>query len=402
MRTTFVVVVVIVCIGMARPALAQNGSTNGRFVSGPLVWTPSLQLREAGVDSNIFNGPTGDEKDDTTATAVSRVDSLLTLGILQAATQGSLDYMYFDRYAEERGFNRRVASHIEFPVTRFSPDLTVSWAKVKERAGSEIDTRAPRTEWGYAGGLQTRFTSRIAVIATAGRQEQTYEKGIEFRGVELANQLDRRTTSGDVTARVTLTPFTSLVVGGEIGRDEFLSRPDANTDNLRANVAFEFAPDAIINGRVQVGYHSLKPQHAGASPTTMIALDGVTSASDVSYTLLGVTRFTGRFSRDSNYSISTTQPLYLSTAGGLEILQALFGPVDLDLRASRERLEYPDSPAAPARTDFADLWGGGLSIKVAPETVVALFYDSSQRRSSAGQQFGYERRRVYTTVTYGF
>lgn len=398
---TLAVSVVLFSVASA-PAVAQNAATTGRFVSGPLVWTPTLQLREAGIDSNVFNEPTGSAKDDRVATASSQVNSVLTLGILQASTQGSLDYMYFDRYTQERGFNRRVASHIEFPVTRFSPDVTLTWGKVKERAGNEIDTRAPRTDWGYAFGLQTRVTPRVALTATAGRDQTTYEEGVTFRDVELANQLNRQTTRGDLLARVTLTPFTSLVLDGDISRDEFPLRPDAATDNARASVAFEFAPDAVIRGRVQVGYHSLKPHHAGVAPTTMVPFDGVTSVTDVGYTLLGVTRFTGRFSRDSNYSISTTQPLYVSTAYGLDILQALVGPLDLALHAGRDRLEYPESVLAAARTDRADSFGGGLSIRVAEETVVALLYEADQRRSSAGAQFGYDRRRIYTTVTYGF
>jgi hypothetical protein len=49
-----------------------------------------------------------------------------------------------------------------------------------------------------------------------------------------------------------------------------------------------------------------------------------------------------------------------------------------------------------------DTFGGGLSIRVAPQTVVALLYDNSRRVSTAGHGFEYKRRRIYTTVTYGF
>ena len=137
------------------------------------------------------------------------------------------------------------------------------------------------------------------------------------------------------------------------------------------NVGFEFAPDAVIRGRASIGYHTLKPHHDVAS-TTMRPFQGITSNTDLSYTLLGVTRFSGRFSRDSNYSVSTTQPIYVSNAGGLDILQALFGPVDLDVHGTRERLEYAATPFESARTDFADTLGGGLSIRVASQAVECL------------------------------
>jgi hypothetical protein len=393
-------IVFIAMVGTALPsaAYAQN---EPRFVSGPLGWTPVFQLREAGIDSNVFNS-SADPKEDTVGTASSQVSSVLTLGVLQAATQGSLDYQYFERYKTERGLNRRVSSHVEFPVTRFSPDITVSWARVKERSGNEIDIRAPRTDWSYALGIQTRITSRIAVTTTGGRLKSTYDRGFTFRGVEIASQLDRETLLGTVSTRVTLTPLTSLIVDASVGRDEFPLRPDAATDNIRGNVGVEFAPDAVIRGRASIGYHSMQPRHAGVPNSTMVAFDGMTSSTELGYTLLGVTRFTGRFSRDSNYSISTSQPIYVSTAGGLDILQALFGPVDLTVHASREQLKYRETMLAIGHTDLADVLGGGLSIRIGSGAIVELLYDNSERRSTGGRQFEFNRRRIYTTVTYGF
>jgi len=395
--------VVIACLAAANTVLpsAAYAQNEPRFVSGPLAWSPIFQLRDAGIDSNVFNTST-DPKEDRVGTASSQVNSVLTLGLLQAATQGTLEYQYFERYKNERGFNRRVSSHIEFPVTHFSPDVTVSWARVKDRSGNEIDVRAPRTDWGYALGIQTKVTPRIAITATGGKMKSTYEKGFAFRGVEIASQLDRETILGSLTSRVELTPFTSLMLEASVGRDQFPFRPYATTDNVRGAIGVEFAPDAIVHGRASIGYHSLQPYYRRVPNSTMEAFNGITSASELGYTLLGVTRFTGRFSRDSNYSISTTQPIYVSTAGGLDILQTLFGPVDLTVRASREQLKYRETVLAAAHTDVADVLGGGLSIRIASGGVVALLYDNTDRRSTGGRQYEYNRRRIYTTVTYGF
>jgi hypothetical protein len=395
--------IVIVCFAAASAALpsAVYGQNEPRFVSGPLGWTPVFQLREAGIDSNVFNSSENPEED-MVGTASSQVSSVLTLGLLQASTQGSLDYQYFERYKSERGLNRRVSSHVEFPVARFSPDLTVSWARVKERSGNEIDIRAPRTDWGYTVGIQTKITPRIAVTTTGGRLKSTYDRGFTFRGVEIASQLDRETLVGTVSTRVTLTPLTSLILDASVGRDEFPLRPEAATDNIRGNVGVEFAPDAVIRGKASIGYHSLQPHYGGVSNATMTPFDGLTSSTELGYTLLGVTRFAGRFSRDANYSISTSQPIYVSTAGGLDILQALFGPVDLTVRASREQLKYRETVLAIGHTDFADALGGGLSIRIGSGAIVELLYDNIERRSTGGRQFEFNRRRIYTTVTCGF
>src|SRR5215208_3034073 len=288
------------------PSAAFAQVNAGRFVSGPLVWTPLFQLREAGIDSNVFNTPSN-PKEDRTAAALAQIDSVLTLGIVRATTQGSVEYTYFDRYTEERAFNRRVNSRMDFPVSRLSPALTVSWDHVQERSNNEIDTRAPRRDFAYALGVQTKLTSRVAVTATGGKEKATYEPGFTFRDVEIAEQLNRETLQGSVTGRVALTPLTTLATSVSYGRDTFPFRVEAATDNVRADAGFEFAPDAIIRGRATIGYHSMQPRYTAASNAQAAEFTGITSAIDLGYNLLGMTRFTARFGHDSTYSASATQ-----------------------------------------------------------------------------------------------
>lgn len=393
-RTRFVMLLTMAAVVLPSLLHAQP-----KFVSGPLTWSPTFQLRDTGVDSNVFNATT-DPREDVTSVASSQVNSTLKLGVLQATTQGGVDYLYFQRYKSERGLNGHASSRINLPLTRVSPELAVSWARTKERSNNEVDIRAPRTDLGYAMGLSAKVTSRLSLTATGGKQRSEYDKGFTFRGVELASQLTRESLVGTASGRLTLTPFTSLSLDAAYARDDFPSRPDAATDNMRGSLTFEFAPDAIIHGHASVGYHSMKPRR-GSERSEAAAFDGVTSSTELGYTLLGVTRFSGRFTRDSAYSISLGHPYYVSTAGGLDILQNLVGPVDLAVRVSREQLNYPQTALASARVDRADSVGGGLSIRVGEGAVVALLYDNSRRRSTGGRQFDYDRRRLYTTITYG-
>jgi len=396
-------VVLLAVLAVASPARAQEQEPvkDGRFITGPLAWTPTFELRDAGIDSNVFNTPT-DPKEDMTATARSQVDSVLKLGLLRATTVGSLAYNYFDQYKSQRGLNRRVATHLEVPTMRVSPDLSASWARVKERSGNEIDIRTPRTDLAYAGGLQARLTSKLSVIATVGRQKSTYDSGVTFHETEIARQLNRESTMAIVTTRVALTPLTSLSIDATAAHDSFPFRPVAATDNGRIDARLEFAPDAIIRGAASVGYHSMKPYYTQTTRATTAAFSGITSSVDLGYTLLGVTRFMAHFARDANYSLYLDQPYYVSTSGGLQILQRLFGPIDLDVRGSIERLDYPQTETEPAYLDTAQTLVGGLSIQVSREAVLSLLYDNSERRSARGREFGYQRRRVYTTITYGF
>ena len=399
-RRTAIVALLAVLVA-ASGARAQEPPKDGRFITGPLAWTPTFELRDAGIDSNVFNTPT-DAKEDVTATARSQVDSVLKLGLLRATTAGSLAYNYFEQYTSQRGLNRRVTTHVEVPAMRFSPSVSASWARVKERSGNEIDLRTPRTDLAYSGGLQARLTSKLSIIATAGRQKSTYDEGFTFHDTEIARQLNRESTMATVTARVALTPLTSLSVDATAAHDSFPFRPAAATDNGRIDARVEFAPDAVIRGAASVGYHSMQPYYRQTTRSTAAAFSGITSSVDLGYTLLGVTRFIAHFSRDANYSLYMNQPYYLSTSGGLQILQRLFGPVDLDLRGTVENLDYPQTEAEAAYVDTARTVAGGVSIRLSREAVLALLYDTSERRSPRGREFEYQRRRIYTTITYGF
>jgi hypothetical protein len=394
-------IVLLAVLAVASGARAQEPVKDGRFITGPISWTPTFELRDAGVDSNVFNTPT-DAKEDMTATARSQVDAVLKLGLLRATTVGSLEYSYFEQYTSQRGLNRRVSTHLEIPMTRFSPNMTVSWGRMKERSGNEIDLRTPRTDFAYAGGLEARLTPKLTVIATAGRQKSTYDPGFTFHDLEVAQQLNRESTMATVTTRVALTPLTSLSIDATAAHDSFPFRPAAATDNGRIDARFEFAPDAVIRGAASVGYHSMQPYYRRTSRSTAAAFSGITSSIDLGYTLLGATRFITHFSRDANYSLYMNQPYYLSTFGGLQILQKLFGPIDLDLRGSLETLDYPQTETEPAYLDTAETLAGGLSIRVSSQAALALLYDTSERRSERGREFGYQRRRIYTTITYGF
>jgi len=258
------------------------------------------------------------------------------------------------------------------------------------------------SDLGFSLGILTRLTSRTSLTLSAGKQKSNYDRGIVFRDVELATQLDRESDQAIAAARVSLTPLTTLSIDGSAGRDHMPLRPQAETENFRMNAGVDFAPDAVIRGRAGVGYHVMQPRHTDASNATAGSFSGLTSDVNLSYTLLGVTRFTGNLVRDASFSASPVQPSYVSTRTSLDIVQAIAGPIDLTLRGGREKLAYPATVLAAARNDYANVLGGGLQIRIGSQGTIGLLYDKSDRRSSGGSQFGYKRRRIYTTITYGF
>lgn len=400
-RRLFIVLFAVLTTSVASVASGQTGANGGRFVTGPLTWTPALQVREAGIDSNVFNTPE-DAKEDISGSFAGQVDSLLKLRVLQLSTRGAAEYVYFERYPTERAVNGGVTSRVLIPWSRFQPNGFVSWTRAKERSSSELDIRAPRTDRGLGAGIITVVGTRFAVNAGIDRLTIEYDRGALFRGVDVATQLNHQTTSITAGLRIALTPLTSIFADAGVARDEFGLKPINDTDNLRANVGFQFAPDAVISGRAMIGYHRMEPRDDARTPGGAVDFRGTTSAVDLSYDLLGRTRFNPRFSRVVNYSVSEASAYFVSTGGGLDILQTLVGPLDLVVRGSRERLVFPETALAAARTDRVDMYGGGLSIRMSTQGRIGINYDETKRRSTAGNLLTYSRRHIYTTVTYGF
>jgi len=390
--TKLIVCAAAVLMGSALPASAQ-----ARFQTGAFGWTPTLTLSDAGLDTNVYH-EARDPKRDTVAVLTPQVEGILNTGTWRLQLSGQADFVYFRRYARERSINVRTNARLEVPLARLRPFAGIGYGDTRERQNSEIDLRARRTDRHVTVGTRLQLLSRTAVELDARMADQTYEQGEIFRGIDLAGILNRESRTGTVRMLMDLTPLTRFTVDGALTQDRFTLRPARDTDNLRVNAGFEFSPDAIVRGRATVGYHRMEARGVEA-----FAFKGMTAAVDVGYVLLGRTRFDVRLDRDTMYSLDA-QPYYLRTAYGGEVLHNLFGPVDLIGRYTRERLDYPGIPERRLHPhlDRVSRYGGALAIRAAERFRFTLNYEFHERLSEASAEYSFERRRVYTTVTYGF
>jgi hypothetical protein len=394
-------------VGLTSIAVGQSLLTEddvpmavGRFVNGPMTWTPTLTLRDAGVDTNIFTVPTN-EKRDTTASVMPSVDSRLALGALRAHSKGHLEYLYFERYAQERAVNGQVETRLEMPDRRVRPLVRLEWAKVRDRSTSEVEIRVPRREHELAGALETRVAPRTWVGGAVARRTIAYEPGYTFGEADLSRQLNRTEDSVMGAMRTALSPFTTLKAEVSTGWDMFTLQPERDTRNVRATVGFQFAPDAVISGHALVGYHAMEAKWKDY-PGGAGSFSGLMASVDLTFVVVDRTQVVLRAGRDTTYSASTRQPFYLSTVGEIELTHALVGPLELLARGRHETLGYAATAVANGRTDQVGFVGGGLAVRMSSNARVGFNVDQTIRWSTEGAAFGYTRRRFYTTATYGF
>jgi hypothetical protein len=374
------------------PAAAQ-----ARFQSGNFAWTPLLTLRDAGLDTNVFDEP-ADPKRDTVAVLSPQVDGVYDNGTWTLALAGGADFVYFRRYTDERSINTRGSARVDVELARVTPFAAFGWLDTRERQSAEVDLRARRTERDARAGARLQLASRLGLEAAAGRGEFRYRAGQVFRGADIAERLNRQSTGGTARVVVDLTPLTRFAAGAELWQDRFEFRPDQDVDHLKVTGGFEFAPDAIIRGRASVGYHRMEPKGTIALP-----YEGLIASVDIGYVLLGRTRFDVRVNRDTTYSIAE-QPYYLSTSYGGEVLHNLAGPLDVGARYTRETLDYPGIPerALAAQETRVNRYGGTVSVRATDRFRLAVHYEFNERLSEDAPGLEFDRRRMYTTITYGF
>lgn len=392
MKRTLALMLLLLLVAAAR----ASAQAEGRFHSGPLTWTPTLTLREAGFDSNVYDEPTN-PKHDNSAVFSPQAEGALAFAHMDVRFGGSADYVYFQRYTRERSLNGRANARIDFNLSRITPYIGGGFVNARERVSSEIDVRARRTDHAASAGVGIALTPRGVLELDATFNATSIREGETFRGVNLAGRLNRESTGLQARVKYEVTPLTRFFVEGGASRDRFTLSPGYDADNLSGRAGFEFEPDAVLKGKATVGFHRIEPIGPLAFP-----FEGVTAAVELGYVLLGRTRFDTRIARDTSYSFEE-QPYSLQTIYGGEILHNVFGPLDVIGRASWETLDYPGIPERNLPEDTLEItrYGGGLAIRPGTRVRLTLNYEVIDRVARLVERT-YGRRRLYTTVTYGF
>lgn len=362
---------------------------------GPLGLAPSVSITDMGIDSNVFNDAENPQQD-FSATIVPRLLARLRMRRLLLSYGSAADLVYFHKFKSERSANAATDVRLDADLGHLQPFVSAGWLATKQRMNAELDIRAPRTQRTLGAGARLLVASRTAIVATARRQEITFDPDVFQRGVELARTLNSRSDSGEIAVRLVLTPLTTFAVAASVQQDRFDRSPERNADTFRILPAFQFDPTSLIRGTVAVGYRKFRP----LSPA-LPDYSGVLVQTTVGYTLLGWTRFDLDFQRDVQYSYEETEPYYLTTGGRLTVTQPLVGNLDVQALVGRQTLSYRSAGVGgDTRRDTAEIVGAGLGYRIRENARLAVNWEYSRRQSPLDQR-QYERRRLFASLTLG-
>lgn len=384
----------------AAAAGAQTAPTQPSIESmpvhiGPLGLAPSVAITDIGIDSNVFNDADNPQQD-FSATIVPRLVARLRMRRLMLSYGSASDLVYFHKFKSERSANSSTDVRLDADLGRLQPFVSAGWLATKQRMNAELDVRAPRTQHTFGAGTRLLVASRTAIVATARRQEITFDPDVQFRGVELARTLNSRSDSGEIAVQLVLTPLTTFGIAASVQQDRFDRSPERNADTFRILPAFQFDPTSLLRGTVAVGYRKFRP----LSPE-LPDYSGLLVQTTVGYTLLGWTRFDLDIQRDVQYSYEETEPYYLTTGGRLTVTQPLVGDLDVQALGGRQTLSYRSAGVGgDTRRDTAEIVGAGLGYRIRDNARLGVNWEYSRRQSALNQR-QYERQRLFASLTVG-
>jgi hypothetical protein len=365
------------------------------------MMNPTVSLTNLGIDQNVFNDPADKApKRDLTLTVTPSTELWLRMGPSWLSGSVKEDVVWYQKYASERSASNRYNLGWRVPLSRLTLTTNVAYAKAKERPGYEIDARVQRRDLEYRGSAEIRTFSKTQIGINASRSTREFAQDSTFRGVDLRQQLSYVSTATGLSLRHQLTPLTTLAMDVSRSQDRFRFSSDRDSDSMSVTGSVAFSPFAAITGGASFGYRDFKP--LGPS---VPEYKGTTGAADLTYTLLGATRFTLRGVRGVNYSYERDQPYYLETGVDGSIAQQIFGPFDIVGRAGAHALAYRDragtSVSVSDAVDHIRLYGGGVGFHMGKELRLGFNVDKVRRDSELADR-RYDNFKFGTAVTYGF
>lgn len=379
------------------PAPEPDAEANIRF--GPLSLKSTIAVTNLGVDTNVFNQADADHpQSDFTMTFAPATDLWLRMGRTWVTGMVGVDWVYYNKFASERAANSALRIGVERTFNRLAVNGNARRLSTRDRPGYEIDARSQRFETQYDGEATLRVLSKTRVGATAFRRRTLFDEDAFFREANLSRELDRTSSGTGFVVRHDVTPLTAVSLDVTRERERFVVSQFRDSDSTRVVGGVTFQPLALISGTASVGIRQFDPV-----PADVPAFTGVVTTVNLSYSLLGITRFGVEANRDIQYSFEFTQPYYLESGVTGTVQQQVFGPFDMLARIGTRGLAYTDRLGAPVafsnRNDRVNLIGLGAGYRMGTDKRLGFTVDR-QHRASTVPGHSYTGLRFWMSVTY--
>jgi hypothetical protein len=378
---------------------AQERKQPGHYRLGPIHVTPRLQIKDAGVDTNVFQTlerPTRDE----VVVFGPRVESVMALRRLRVTSLAFVEVNYFHREGEERFIDFYGDARAELdagPLTFFAFG---GGGQFHNRFSIDVDERLKRQEKRSYAGLTCRLGRRGSATVQGGNEVLTFAPSTFRLGGFVKEAMDRNSLVGTAQLRYAVTRKTTLVLSADALEDRFFSQP-LDSPRVRQSYRYlagvELGPRALVSGKLLLGMRQFPGTLAHGSPP----YEGPVILADLTIPLR-VARLRVQGDRDVQYAGSLVAVGLLryrnafvydryrgEASFGLPL--GLVGVLSAGFEKARYLLPYPypDAFHLQDRVDHRWMAGGGLARQFGDQVRVGAHVQWARRVSSLAL-FSYE------------
>jgi hypothetical protein len=372
---------------------------DARLKLGPIFFNPTFQVKDVGIDDNVFNEPAAPRQDLTGTLAMESLAGVQVRALLVTVRQSN-SYVWFRQYRSERSVDGSLKGTAELRLDRLRPWVTFERAESHARGGFEIDARAGRQTPAFDYGTDIRFGWRLGASVGYRSQKLQYAEGEVFDGADLREALDNKTDEFRGYARYELTPFTNLIGGVELTRERFVTNTLRDADSVNYYGGFESSSDAPLGLNLTVGWRQQKHKNP-----TVPNFKGLVAQASAGFVVADTVRLTFNGMRDTGMSYDEIYPYFVEEGGSVTSHIRFSEHFDLKFDGRGSWLKYSVTVTGEdvSRRDRSVVGGaefgyffGGLS-----GTRVGLRYEYAKRTSPIAQK-NYTRGRIYTEFKLSF
>jgi hypothetical protein len=376
--------------------------STARLRLGPVYVTPTLELRDIGVDTNVYNESSDDPIKDFVLTAVPVF--VATVGPPRAglSIRSATSFVYFAQQASERSVNQDLTFTARGTFGRITPFAEFYYLNTRERVTFEVDARARRVEQRATGGVVFALTPKVSVDAHGEYWQNAFDSDFVYDTFGLAAELNRKSQMVGGSLGYKLTPLTSISVLGEAAEIRFKEATFRDTDTRLMSVAVDLNPRALIAGSARVGYQRFRPLNANVP-----AFDGLVGSAAVSYRLRSRTSLRFTFDRHTEFSYYVVEPYYVLDSYGVAVRRQVVPQWDVELNVSRGshrylRLLQVETDKEEGHREILLIGGVTLGYDIGPRTRMTVGVVYQDRRSDFSDDRRYDGFRIGLSMIYGF
>lgn len=373
---------------------------DARLRIGPIFLDPTFQIKDFGVDDNVFNSPPGSELQDLTGTlAMTSLVGLQARGLLVTVAQAN-SYIWYRTYTSERSVDGALRVVGELRLGRLRPWAAWGRAETHERGGFEIDARAGRETPTWDVGTDLELGWRLGVSGAYRSRALRYAEGEEFDGVDLKEALDHSAEEFRGYGRLILTDYTTAVGGVEYSRVRFDVATIRDSDDVYYFGGLESSQESRLGLNLKVGW--MEQRHVDP---TVTGFKGLAASGSTTFIVGDFMQLRLGGERRPGLSYEEDYPYYVQQGGDVRS-HIRFNPYfDLVFDGRASWLRYGDTVtgASAPRLDRTTVLGAefGYFFGGSQGTRVGIRYEYAER-TSPNELKNYARSRIYSAFRLSF